>query len=138
MLDRAAARLAGHPQMQLCAQSAWHESRPVGGPQPQPRFLNGAAAVEMEAAPVARYATRRGIPFLPVRAVLDPMELSLADLRAHFPQTAPNRYSIGKTPDPLTLVLEGGSTVTKGRDATLVVEDAGRIGKFRIELRSGL
>lgn len=46
MLDRAVARLAGHPQMQLRAQSAWHQSRPVGGPQPQPRFLNGAAVVE--------------------------------------------------------------------------------------------
>ena len=40
----------------------------------------GAAAVEMEGAAMARYATQHGIPFLPVRAILDPLELSLGDL----------------------------------------------------------
>jgi len=40
----------------------------------------GAAAVEMEGAALVRYAEDHGIPFLPVRAVLDPMELSLDDL----------------------------------------------------------
>lgn len=42
----------------------------------------GAVAVEMEAAALARYSGQHGIPFLPVRAVLDPMELSLGDLPA--------------------------------------------------------
>ena len=63
-------------------------------------------------------------------------KLSIADFRRKFPETAPNRYLAGETEEPITLVLEGGSTVTKGRKATLVVEDAGRIGKFRVELRS--
>lgn len=42
----------------------------------------------------------------------------------------------GPSEDPLTLVLEGGSTVTKGRGATLVVLNTGRVGEFRVELRS--
>jgi nucleoside phosphorylase len=57
-----------------------------------PRVLAGAAekaaagrrhdavAVEMEAAPLAEYAREQGVALLPLRAVLDAMELSLADL----------------------------------------------------------
>lgn len=63
-------------------------------------------------------------------------KLSIAGFRQKFPETAPNRYTVGVTEDPVTLVLDGGSTVTKGRGATMVVEDAGRVGKFRVELRS--
>lgn len=63
-------------------------------------------------------------------------KLTLTDFLTKYPEVAPNRYSAGPSEDPLTLVLDGGSTVTKGRNATLVVEDAGRIGKFRVELWS--
>jgi hypothetical protein len=61
---------------------------------------------------------------------------TVADFRRKFPETAPNRFVAERTEEPVTLVLEGGSTVTKGRDHVLVLEDAGRIGKFRLELRS--
>ena len=61
---------------------------------------------------------------------------SVADFRRKFPETAPNRFVAEKTEDPVTLVLDGGSTVTKGRDHILVLEDAGRIGKFRLSLSS--
>lgn len=64
-------------------------------------------------------------------------KLTIAQFRKLYPQTATNRYRVEETDQPLTLVLEGGSTVTKGREHTLVVEDAGRIGKFRIELIAG-
>jgi 2-amino-4-hydroxy-6-hydroxymethyldihydropteridine diphosphokinase len=51
MLDQAVACLAGHPQMTLCAKSAWHESRPIGGPSGQADYLNGAAVVETSLQP---------------------------------------------------------------------------------------
>lgn len=63
-------------------------------------------------------------------------KLSVADFRRKFPETAPNRFVAEKTEEPVTVVLDGGSTVTKGRDHVLTLEDAGRIGKFRLELRS--
>jgi 2-amino-4-hydroxy-6-hydroxymethyldihydropteridine diphosphokinase len=53
MLDQAVACLAGHPQLLLCGKSAWHESRPIGGPPGQPQFLNGAAVVETALPPQA-------------------------------------------------------------------------------------
>ena len=53
MLDRAVARLAGHPQVLLADTSAWHESLPVGGPPGQPRFLNGAVVLETSLSPQA-------------------------------------------------------------------------------------
>jgi hypothetical protein len=63
-------------------------------------------------------------------------KLSVADFRRKYPETAPNRFVAGPTDDPVTVVLDGGSTVTKGRGHVLTLEDAGRIGKFRLELRS--
>ena len=53
MLDRAVARLAAHPQILLTGKSAWHESRPIGGPPGQSSFLNGAALVETALPPEA-------------------------------------------------------------------------------------
>jgi 2-amino-4-hydroxy-6-hydroxymethyldihydropteridine diphosphokinase len=50
-LDRAAVRLAGHPQMRLVARSTWHETPAVGGPPGQPPYLNGAVVVETPLAP---------------------------------------------------------------------------------------
>lgn len=64
------------------------------------------------------------------------LRLGISELRRRFPETAPGRYSIGETEAPLTLVLDDGSSVTKSRGATLVVEYAASTRKFRVELRS--
>jgi 2-amino-4-hydroxy-6-hydroxymethyldihydropteridine diphosphokinase len=61
MLDRAVARLAGHPEILLAARSDWHESLPVGGPPGQSRFLNGAAVVETSLQPEALLSVLRQI-----------------------------------------------------------------------------
>lgn len=53
MLDRAVARLAGHPQMTLAKKSAWHETPPIGGPPGQAPFLNGTAVIETPLPPEA-------------------------------------------------------------------------------------
>jgi 2-amino-4-hydroxy-6-hydroxymethyldihydropteridine diphosphokinase len=53
MLDRAVALLAGHPQIRLGGNSAWHESRAIGGPADQPPFLNGAVLLETSLRPNA-------------------------------------------------------------------------------------
>ncbi len=45
LLDGALARLAAEPGLRLLAASRWIETDPVGGP-PQPRYLNGACALE--------------------------------------------------------------------------------------------
>jgi hypothetical protein len=82
--------------------------------------------------PATRKAIRETDPDEPALRT----KLTLAQFRKLYPQTAPNRYRVEKTDQPLTLVLEGGSTVTKGRNATLVVEDAGRIGKYRVTVES--
>jgi len=52
-LDRAAAAIADHPDIELLARSRWHETRPVGGPPGQPAFLNGALLVETSLGPQA-------------------------------------------------------------------------------------
>ena len=52
-LQRAAARLAGHPQMTVRGKSRWHETSPIGGPQRQPAFLNGAVLAETSLLPQA-------------------------------------------------------------------------------------
>jgi 2-amino-4-hydroxy-6-hydroxymethyldihydropteridine diphosphokinase len=49
--EAAAARLAAHPQVGALLKSAWHETRPIGGPAGQPPFLNGAARLETTLAP---------------------------------------------------------------------------------------
>jgi nucleoside phosphorylase len=48
----------------------------------------GAVAVEMEAAALAQHAAERGAGLLPLRAVLDPIELSLAELPADLDRPA--------------------------------------------------
>ncbi len=50
-LESAAARLAAHPQINLVARSAWHETAAVGGPAGQADFLNGALRIETSLGP---------------------------------------------------------------------------------------
>ncbi len=61
MLEAAVARLAGHPQVEAVARSAWRETRPAGGPGGQPDFLNGAARLETTLAPEELLAVLRQI-----------------------------------------------------------------------------
>ncbi|MEN6452183.1 MAG: 2-amino-4-hydroxy-6-hydroxymethyldihydropteridine diphosphokinase [Thermoguttaceae bacterium] len=49
-LDAAVDGLAAHPQIRLLARSAWHETKPIGGPA-QADYLNGAVTVETSLAP---------------------------------------------------------------------------------------
>jgi deoxyguanosine kinase len=60
-LDRAVARLAGHPQMLLSSRSTWHESLPVGGPPGQSPYLNGAVLLETSLHPEAVLETLQQI-----------------------------------------------------------------------------
>ena len=55
-LDLAVARLAERPDIRLLAASRWHESRPIGGPEGQSAFLNGAARIETLLSPPALLA----------------------------------------------------------------------------------
>lgn len=57
---------------------------------------------------------------------------TLAEFRRAFPETAPNRYRVET--GAFEVDLGGGSFVAKGEDAVLVVESAGRIGRWRVEL----
>jgi len=50
-LRGAVERLAAEPGVQVVAVSSFRETDPVGAVQEQPRFLNGAAAVETTLAP---------------------------------------------------------------------------------------
>lgn len=52
-LDAATDALAQHVGIQLIAHSAWRETRPIGGPANQPRYVNGAALLETSLAPHA-------------------------------------------------------------------------------------
>ncbi len=46
ILDTAVKWLAAHTCIEVQARSGWSETAPVGGPQGQPQFLNGAALLE--------------------------------------------------------------------------------------------
>ncbi len=52
-LDRAVARLQSHARVDLLRTSAWIETAPVGGPDGQPPFLNGALVAETSLSPEA-------------------------------------------------------------------------------------
>lgn len=52
-LDRAIAAIGETGQVRLSARSAWQETAPVGGPEGQDAFLNGAAVIETSLAPLA-------------------------------------------------------------------------------------
>ena len=52
-LDRAVAQLAQHPRITIAAKSRWHETPPIGGPDQQSSFLNGAVVVETSLVPQA-------------------------------------------------------------------------------------
>jgi nucleoside phosphorylase len=57
-----------------------------------------AVAVEMEAAPLAEYARAQGVALLPLRAILDVMELSLADLPPNLASSWRARTRLLATP----------------------------------------
>ena len=59
---------------------------------------------------------------------------SLAEFRRECPETAPNRYALGPTADPVEIALPDGSRVTKSRTAALVVECGD--SAWRVEMRS--
>ena len=54
--------------------------RPLAAPEEKQRFgaLHGAVAVDMETAAVAAAASEAGVPWMALRAVLDPVEIPLA------------------------------------------------------------
>jgi 2-amino-4-hydroxy-6-hydroxymethyldihydropteridine diphosphokinase len=60
-LDAAVARLAAHPQVQLLSCSRWRETAPVGGPEGQDAFLNGALTLETALAPLELLAVLQKI-----------------------------------------------------------------------------
>lgn len=53
----------------------------VSAAHKQAAAASGAVAVEMEAGPLARWAGTRGVPFVHLRVVLDPLESSLPPTR---------------------------------------------------------
>ena len=78
-----------------------------------------AVAVEMECADVARYAADRGVRFLPLRVILDPLELSLAGLPPDLDASwrARTRAALAPGTWPLLAVLarhaaRAGATLT--------------------------
>jgi 2-amino-4-hydroxy-6-hydroxymethyldihydropteridine diphosphokinase len=55
-LERAVQMLRDTPQVHVTAVSAWHTTRPVGGPAEQPEYLNGAVLLETSFEPPALLA----------------------------------------------------------------------------------
>lgn len=51
ILESAAAAISELPAVRLIRASAWHSTRPIGGPAGQAEFLNGAVLVETELSP---------------------------------------------------------------------------------------
>ncbi len=62
-LEAALRRLAEHSHLRLLANSAWRETRPIGGPTGQGNFLNGAATLETELTPRELLAVLQHIEF---------------------------------------------------------------------------
>lgn len=50
-LNRAVGLIAAHPEIEVEVVSRWHETQPVGGPEGQPAFLNGAARLASALSP---------------------------------------------------------------------------------------
>ena len=61
MLGRVCEALADLPDTQLLARSSWQDTAPIGGPGGQGNFLNGAAIVQTELAPLALAAELHSI-----------------------------------------------------------------------------
>jgi 2-amino-4-hydroxy-6-hydroxymethyldihydropteridine diphosphokinase len=85
-LDAAVARLAAHPQIGVLARSRWRETRPVGGPQGQSDFLNGAVKLDTS------------LPPRQLLAILQDIEVQAGRRRA--PKASPERW------EPRTLDLD--------------------------------
>jgi nucleoside phosphorylase len=86
----------------------------------------GAVAVEMEAAALAAIATGRGIGFLPLRAILDPADLSLAGLPENLDRSWAARVSLVGMPATWPLLVRlrhhlgaAGATLTRAATAVL-------------------
>lgn len=60
-LDRAVARLRTCPEIRAVTPSDWIATRPVGGPEGQEEFLNGAVRLETQLAPAPLFALLRDI-----------------------------------------------------------------------------
>lgn len=56
LLDRAIVQLRTTEGVQTVCVSSWHVTKPIGGPETQPEFLNGAALVETSLSPEALWA----------------------------------------------------------------------------------
>jgi 2-amino-4-hydroxy-6-hydroxymethyldihydropteridine diphosphokinase len=56
LLDEALVRLQRHPDIEVLRQSGYHETRPAGGPDAQPAFLNAVAVLQTAISPQALLA----------------------------------------------------------------------------------
>ena len=86
---------------------------------------HGAVAVEMEAAALAGYATQHGVPFVALRAILDPVNLSLEGLPKNLDTSWAVRARLFATPAtwPLLVALRRHATtaaITLGKVAAAV------------------
>ncbi len=52
-LEQAIAQLSARPEFSLRARSVWRETKPIGGPASQDRYLNGAVLIETTQSPEA-------------------------------------------------------------------------------------
>ena len=76
LLAEALVRLQRHPDIEVLRQSGYHETRPAGGPDAQPAFLNAVAVLQTAISPQALLAELqkveaglgRGAPVLRVAA----------------------------------------------------------------------
>jgi 2-amino-4-hydroxy-6-hydroxymethyldihydropteridine diphosphokinase len=58
---RAVTRLESTPGVVILRRSTWHKTEPIGGPEGQPRYLNGVLLAETTLAPEALLAVLQGI-----------------------------------------------------------------------------
>jgi nucleoside phosphorylase len=93
----------------------------------------GAVAVEMEAAGLAASAAGRGIGFLPLRAILDPADLSLAGLPENLERSWAARVRLVRMPATWPLLVRlrhhlgaAGATLTRAATAVLPALASGR------------
>lgn len=94
MLDRALACIGAIPGVATIARSRWRETDPVGGPEGQPAYLNGAVLVETDLA-LEQLVAR----------LLD-LERALGRTREGVPRFGP------RTIDLDVLIADGGAIVS--------------------------